>query len=72
MSAVKPYRVIEGSHQTLMAFESAVAAAIEEGYSLAGDLVVKTSGSEIKFFQPLVLEAFMDEDEDEDEDEEED
>lgn len=71
MSDEKPYKVISGSQQALSSFESEVAAAIEMGYSLAGDLIVKTAGSEIKFFQPLVLEsAFLDEDEDEDDEDE--
>lgn len=70
MSTVKPYRVIEGSHKALATFEAEVATAIGEGYSLAGDLFAKTVGSDLKFFQPVILEeAFFDE---EDEDEEED
>lgn len=71
MSALKPYRVIEGSQQALTAFESAVAAAMEEGYTPMGDLVVKTSGTELKFFQPMIWEESFPDEEDEDEDDEE-
>lgn len=72
MSTEKPYKIIQGTQKSLAAFETEVANAIEGGYTVAGDLLAKTVGSEIHFFQPVILEeAFMDEDE-EDEDEEED
>lgn len=72
MSTVKPYRIIEGNHKALAAFEAEVATAIDEGYSLAGDLFAKTVGADLKFFQPVILdEAFFGDDEEEEEDEEE-
>lgn len=71
---MKSYMIIEGSSQAIELFEQKVAGALEEGYSLAGDLIVKSQGSEIKFYQPVILsdidEDEWDEDEDEDEDDE--
>ncbi len=68
---MKPYMLIEGSNQTIDAFEQKVAAALEMGYSLAGDLIsYAASSSEIKFYQPVIL-AEEEEDEDEYEEEEE-
>jgi hypothetical protein len=66
---MKPYMLIEGSNQTIDAFEQKVAAALEMGYSLAGDLLSHTTSStEIKFFQPVIL---AEEEEDEEEYDEE-
>ncbi len=69
---MKPYMIIEGSSQALELFEKKVADALEEGYSLAGELIVKSQTGEMKFYQPVIF-ADNDEDdwgEDEDEDEE--
>lgn len=71
MSTEKPYKIIEGTHQRIAAFEAEVAEAMEAGYALAGDLVVKTSGAELKFFQPVFLGTFMDEEEEDEDDEDE-
>jgi len=68
---MKPYMLIEGSHTALEAFESKVTNALEEGYTLAGELVTQAIGSDIRFYQPVILEDDY-EDEEDDEDEEED
>ena len=72
---MKPYKIIEGSSTALEAFEQKIAAALEMGYSLAGELATHpVSSGETKFYQPLILEDDQDFDEDEeaeDEDEEE-
>lgn len=68
---MKPYMIIEGSSQTIESFEQKVTAALEMGYSLAGDLISHSvSPSEVKFFQALILAEEEDE-EDEEEYEEE-
>lgn len=72
---MKPYMIIEGSSQGLELFEKKVADALDEGYSLAGELIVKSqTASEMKFYQPVILadndEDDWDEDEDEDEEDE--
>lgn len=73
---MKPYMVIEGSNQFLEHFEKKVADALELGYSLAGELVTQLHGTEVKFFQPVMLVEDSDDDEDwddeEDDEEEED
>lgn len=63
---MKPYMLIEGSSQTMDAFEQKVAAALEMGYSLAGDLISHAvSPSEIKFYQSVILAEEEEEDEEE-------
>ena len=62
--------IVEGSSTAIEAFEKKVTEALEIGYSLAGELLAKTQGSEIKFFQPVIMAEEEDEDEWEDEDEE--
>jgi len=69
---MKPYMIIEGSSQAMDLFEKKVADALEAGYSLAGELVVKSHASDMKFYQPVMLEEDDEDDWDEDEDEEED
>lgn len=76
---MKPYMVIEGTNQAMETFEQKVAAALEKGYYLAGELVTHSSSpNEVKLFQPMALsdeeddEDFDEDDEDEDEEEEED
>lgn len=70
---MKPYMLIEGSSQTIEGFEQKVTAALEMGYSLAGDLITHAvSPSEIKFFQAVILEEDEDDSEEEYEDEYED
>jgi hypothetical protein len=72
---MKPYMIIEGSSQAMDLFEKKVADALEAGYSLAGELIVKSHASDMKFYQPVILaegdEEEWDEDEDEDEDDDE-
>jgi hypothetical protein len=71
---MKSYMIIEGSSQAMELFEKKVADALEEGYSLAGELIVKSQASDMKFYQPVILSGMDEEewDEDEDEDEEDD
>lgn len=74
MSDPKPYILVEGSSQSIEAFERKVAAALEMGYILAGELVTHPiSPSEVKFYQSFLLseddEDFDDEDEDEEDEE---
>ena len=68
--------IIEGNQSALDLFEKKVADALEIGYSLAGELVVQTHLSEVKFYQPVIFtendEDEWDDEEDEDEEEEED
>ena len=66
---MKPYMIVEGSSQSVETFEKKVTTALEAGYSLAGELVAKSQGSDVKFYQPMILEEPDDLDE-EDEDEE--
>jgi hypothetical protein len=68
---MKPYMIIEGSQAALDSFEKKVADALEMGYSLAGELVVQTHLSEVKFYQPVILTG-SDEDEWDEEDDDED
>lgn len=68
---MKPYMIIEGSSQSIENFEQKVANALELGYSLAGELVAQSVATEMKFYQPVIMEEDNEEwDEDEDEDEE--
>jgi len=69
---MKPYILLEGSADAKEAFEAAIAESLEAGYNFAGDLVVKTSGSSVKFYQPMVvdLEDFEEEDEEGEEEDE--
>lgn len=69
---MKPYMIVEGSNQKMDAFEKKVTDALESGYTLAGELIAQPHGSEIKFYQPLILSEDEEWEEDEDEDEEED
>jgi hypothetical protein len=65
--------LIQGSGQAVEAFEQKVTDALEQGYSLAGELIAHSSASDIKFFQPVMFEEeYADEEEDEYEDEDED
>jgi hypothetical protein len=67
---MKPYMIIEGSSQSIEGFEQKVANALELGYSLAGELIVQPAGTEMKFYQPVIIEEEIEEwDEDEEEDE---
>ena len=68
---MKPYMILEGNHLGLEAFEKKIADALEAGYSLAGELIAHTAGTEVKFYQPMLLSDDFDEDWDEDEDEDE-
>lgn len=66
---MKPYMLIEGSNLSIESFEHKVAAAIEMGYSFAGDLVSHpVSSNELKFYQPVIL---IEDEEDDEEDYEE-
>jgi hypothetical protein len=66
---MKPYMIVEGHSQAIEAFEKKVADALELGYSLAGELVAHPQSSDLKLYQPMLLEEEFDEDEeDEDED----
>ena len=72
---MKPYMIIEGSSQATDLFEKKVAEALEAGYSLAGELIVKSHASDMKYYQPVILgeddeDDWDEEDEEEDEDEE--
>ena len=62
---MKPYLLIEGSNHALQAFEDKVASSIEAGYALSGELVTQalsdSKGTEVRFYQAMVL----DEDEEE-------
>lgn len=70
---MKPYMVIEGSNQTIDAFEQKVAAALEMGYCLAGELVTQSlSSNEVKLYQTVLLNDEEDEDDEDFDDEEED
>lgn len=68
---MKPYKVIEGSSSAIEAFEQKVAAALEMGYTLAGELATHAvSAGDVRFYQPVILEEVEDEEFEEDEDEE--
>lgn len=69
---MKPYMLIQGSSQAIEAFEQKVAAALEQGYSLAGEMVTHPLPSEVKFYQPVMLEEEDYEDDDYEEEDEED
>ena len=69
---MKSYMLIQGSNQAIEVFEQKIADALEQGYSLAGELAICASGTEVKFFQPVMLEEDLEDDEEyEDEDEDE-
>lgn len=68
---MKPYMILEGSSQAVEAFEKKVAEALEQGYSLAGELVAQSHALETRFFQPLILSEDEEEWDGEEEDEEE-
>lgn len=70
---MKPYMIIEGSSQSIEHFEQKVANALELGYTLAGELVAQPQATEIKFYQPVIMEeedADWDDEEEEDEEDE--
>lgn len=71
---MKPYMVLEGDVQEREQFEKKVAEALELGYSLAGELIVQSHASQLKLYQPMLLEESEDEtdewEEEEGEDEE--
>lgn len=70
---MKPYMIVEGTHTAIDSFEKKVADALERGYSLAGELIVQAQGSELKLYQPVILEEEeQDEDWDDEIEEEED
>jgi len=69
---MKPYMIIEGSHLNLEAFEKKVTDALELGYSLAGELIAHSHGTETKFYQPVILTDDADEEWDEEDEEDED
>lgn len=69
---MKPYMVIEGTGQAIDLFEQKVAKALEMGYTLAGELIAQLHTTEIKLFQPVILEDEQDEWDEDEEDEEED
>jgi hypothetical protein len=69
---MKPYMVIEGNNLSLETFEKKVADALELGYSLAGELIAHPQGTEVRFYQPLILAEDSDEDWDDEEEDEED
>lgn len=62
---MKPYKILEGDAQQLEAFEKLVADALEEGYNLAGELIVQPAGASAKFYQPMILDDSSDDDEEE-------
>jgi hypothetical protein len=68
---MKPYMIVEGSSQSVETFEKKVTTALETGYSLAGELIAKSQGSDVKFYQPMILEEADDLDEDEEDEDEE-
>lgn len=65
---MKPYILVTGSVDKIDEFEMKVSSAIEEGYALAGELVVQqvsagTSGNaSISLFQSLIFEDGLDDD----------
>ncbi len=71
---MKAYQIIAGHSQALEDFEQKVAEALELGYVLGSDLIAHSHGSELKFYQAVVLpeEDFEDEEEDDWEEDEED
>lgn len=69
---MKPYMIIEGSSQAIEHFEQKVANALELGYTLAGELVAQPHATEIKFYQPVIIEEDDDADWDDEEEEEDD
>lgn len=58
-----PYKVIQGKE--LGSFEQAVSEALEQGYTLAGELIVHTNG----FYQPMILDLSEEDDWEEEEEE---
>lgn len=69
---MKPYKIVSGTHDNIVAFEDEVSAALEEGYELAGRLISKviidSGNSKICFYQPMVFEEMLDEIYDEEDD----
>lgn len=61
---MKPYILVTGSVDKIDEFELKVSSAIEEGYALAGELVVQQSaaGATTALFQALLFEDGIDED----------
>ncbi len=70
-TVMKPYQIIEGSNHAMEAFTQKVSEALESGYSLAGELIAQSMGSEIKFFQPVMFVEGLDDEEDWDEEDDE-
>ena len=68
---MKPYMILEGVGSAVGSFEKKVTDALEAGYSLAGELAVHAHGTDVKFYQPVILLDDEDEEEWDDEEEEE-
>ncbi len=76
---MKPFKLILGNSNNVTKFEDEVARAMENGYELSGEMIIKVIENqnkplEILFFQPMTIEEhldFEDDDFEEDDDNEE-
>jgi hypothetical protein len=72
---MKPYKLIHGDNDNITTFETAVIAALEEGYEFASRLITKVvtnanGNNKVLFFQPMVFDESLSEIYEEDEDNE--
>lgn len=71
---MKPFKLILGNSNNVTKFEDEVARAMENGYELSGEMIIKVienqnKSLEILFFQPMTIEEHLDfEDDDFEED----
>lgn len=79
---MKPFKLILGNSNNVTKFEDEIARAMENGYELSGEMIIKIIENqnkplEILFFQPMTIEEQLDfedddfEEEDDDDNEEE-
>lgn len=62
---MRPFKLIQGTNNNINEFEDEIAQAIESGYELSGELIVKiiennNNPAEVLFFQPMVMEEHLD------------
>ena len=74
---MKPFKLILGNSNNVTKFEDEVARAMENGYELSGEMIIKVIENqnkplEILFFQPMTIEEHLDFDDDDFEEEDDD
>lgn len=74
---MKPFKLILGNSNNVTKFEDEIARAMENGYELSGEMIIKIIENqnkplEILFFQPMTIEEHLDFEDDDFEEEDDD